>query len=64
MRSRNNMEGRLAKKVVGDEARKREGVTLYRACGPGKDFSPFTLTEMLEGFEQRMTGSLWFLRRE
>lgn len=47
---------------MGDEARGK-GLHCIGPCGPGKDFSPFFLTEMPEGCEQRVTGSLWFLRR-
>lgn len=50
------------KRVVGREARGK-GLYCVGPCGPGKDFSLFTFRDILEGFEQRMAGSLWLLRR-
>lgn len=40
-----------------------EGSDCIAPCGSGKEFSLFTLTKMLEGFEQTTAGSFWLLRR-
>lgn len=42
---------------------KGRGSDCVGACEPDKDFSLFALRETLEGFEQRMAGSLWLLGR-